>query len=589
LFGTKEKMRKDHKFGESTRTLWRAALLVVLLGVLVAIFALELGGPSATANKSAVATSFHSRSTTTKGTENTTAKTADTFYSGGQLMAADPKGGYWTVNWLGAVAAHGGAPSFGSPVLSGLKVSKPIIGMAATPDGQGYWLVGSDGGVFTYGDATFFGSAGAMPLNQPIIGMTATPDGQGYWLVGSDGGVFTYGDARFYGSAGTLPLSQPVIGMAATPDGQGYWLVGTDGGVFTYGDAKFRGTLGTGGPGVIGIIVSTTTSDYDLVQSDGTTIAPTLTPTPAVRTTTPAPTSTSTTTGAAGVAANPSHAVAPAPPARAPAAVPAPAPTPAPITTEPSPAASSGGGGTCNGTSNPTPPTASTYSGYSLQNAMTGPQIVNDAGEDGYTNYAAGGPLVAAPDGWLEASHIVVTNNALEELGYSDPAHPGVTGAGMNIANDKVNSYGGFTYCFSLSGSNWQNVAVVFIAWPADNVWQEGEIDFLAGTPQQAGIDVFQVGGCSSNCNVTWQSQWPASVGSGLHEATVLWNPTTGDSFYLDGKLVASVPPSGTVGIPSTPHIPTMQIQDMGENSSVPASSPLTASLYWVATFSYNQ
>jgi len=31
-----------------------------------------------------------------------------------------------------------------------------------------------------------------------------------------------------------------------------------------------------------------------------------------------------------------------------------------------------------------------------------------------------------------------------------------------------------------------------------------------------------------------------------------------------------------------------MQIQDLGENSSVPESSPLTASLYWIAAYSYN-
>ena len=41
-----------------------------------------------------------------------------------------------------------------------------------------------------------------MPLNRPIVGMAATPDGRGYWLVAADGGVFTFGDATFYGSAG---------------------------------------------------------------------------------------------------------------------------------------------------------------------------------------------------------------------------------------------------------------------------------------------------------------------------------------------------------------------------------------------------
>ena len=49
---------------------------------------------------------------------------------------------------------------------------------------------------------------GAIRLNKPIVGMAATPDGKGYWLVASDGGIFTYGDAAFYGSTGGMPPQQ---------------------------------------------------------------------------------------------------------------------------------------------------------------------------------------------------------------------------------------------------------------------------------------------------------------------------------------------------------------------------------------------
>ena len=182
----------------------------------------------------------HSAAHTTADTTTTTAND----YSGGRLMTADPNGGYWTVNWVGAVTSYGGAPTFGSPAQSGITVAKPIVAMAATPDGQGYWLVGSDGGVFAYGDANFYGSTGAIHLNDPIVGMAATPDGLGYWLVASDGGIFTYGDAAFYGSTGAIHLNEPIVGMAPTPDGQGYWLVASDGGIFTYGDAAFYGSTG---------------------------------------------------------------------------------------------------------------------------------------------------------------------------------------------------------------------------------------------------------------------------------------------------------------------------------------------------------
>ena len=159
-------------------------------------------------------------------------------YGGGYLMAADPTGGYWTASSTGSVTSHGGAGTFGSPALSGVRLSQPIVGMAATADGQGYWLVASDGGVFSYGDAKFYGSTGAIHLNRPIVGMATTSDGKGYWLVATDGGIFTFGDAKFYGSTGAMQLKQPVVGMAATSDGKGYWLVASDGGIFTFGDAN---------------------------------------------------------------------------------------------------------------------------------------------------------------------------------------------------------------------------------------------------------------------------------------------------------------------------------------------------------------
>ncbi len=110
---------------------------------------------------------------------------------------------------------------------------------------EAYDLVASDGGVFALGDAHFYGSTGSLTLNKPIVGMAATPDGRGYWLVASDGGVFALGDAHFYGSTGSLTLNKPIVGMAATPDGRGYWLVASDGGVFALGDAHFYGSTGS--------------------------------------------------------------------------------------------------------------------------------------------------------------------------------------------------------------------------------------------------------------------------------------------------------------------------------------------------------
>ena len=185
-------------------------------------------------------------------------------------VAATPDGrGYWLVASDGGVFTEGDGVFYGS--AGSLQLNKPIVGMASTADGKGYWLVASDGGIFNYGDAGFFGSAGSIQLNKPIVGMAVTADGKGYWLVASDGGIFNYGDAAFFGSTGSIQLNKPVVGMASTADGKGYWLVASDGGIFNYGDAGFFGSTGSiqlNKP-VVGMAATADGKGYWLVASDG--------------------------------------------------------------------------------------------------------------------------------------------------------------------------------------------------------------------------------------------------------------------------------------------------------------------------------
>ncbi len=157
-------------------------------------------------------------------------------------VAAASRGGLYVARVDGEVQALGDATHRGD--MSGVRLNRPIVGIAATATGNGYWLLGGDGGIFSFGDAKFFGSTGALRLNQPVVGMAATPSGGGYWLVASDGGIFAFGDAGFFGSTGDITLAQPIVGMAASASGHGYLFVARDGGVFCFGDAKFQGSLG---------------------------------------------------------------------------------------------------------------------------------------------------------------------------------------------------------------------------------------------------------------------------------------------------------------------------------------------------------
>jgi len=153
----------------------------------------------------------------------------------------------------------------------------PDLEGPTTPDGSSdadaadAWAVSADGAVTPFGDAPHLGDPSDLDLAQPIVGLTATPSGNGYWLVASDGGIFSFGDAAFHGSTGAYDLAAPVVGMASSPTGLGYWLVGQDGSVYSFGDAGFSGTAHGLGARVVGITSANLSSgiDYWLYLADG--------------------------------------------------------------------------------------------------------------------------------------------------------------------------------------------------------------------------------------------------------------------------------------------------------------------------------
>ncbi|HEY1826473.1 MAG TPA: glycoside hydrolase family 43 protein [Acidimicrobiales bacterium] len=177
--------------------------------------------------------------------------------------------GYWQVASDGGIFTFGAAQFYGS--TGSLRLNKPVVGMAATPDGRGYWLVASDGGIFAFGDAQFWGSTGAIKLNKPIVGMVPTIDGRGYWLVASDGGIFAFGDAHYYGSLGGSSLYFPITAMAPGFLNGGYWLVDSNGDVFSYGDAHFEGQPDSapGGYRITGMASTRDANGYWLASANG--------------------------------------------------------------------------------------------------------------------------------------------------------------------------------------------------------------------------------------------------------------------------------------------------------------------------------
>jgi hypothetical protein len=172
-------------------------------------------------------------------------------------------------------AADGGVFTFGTIPFCGstgaIRLNKPVVGAALTPDRGGYWEVASDGGIFAFGDAGFYGSTGALHLNSPIVAMASSPGGLGYWLVAADGGIFAFGDATFEGSAGAAHLPSPIVGMAATTDGLGYWLVAADGQIYAFGDAPNLGSANSSAlrAPIVAIAADPTTGGYWEVAADG--------------------------------------------------------------------------------------------------------------------------------------------------------------------------------------------------------------------------------------------------------------------------------------------------------------------------------
>lgn len=135
----------------------------------------------------------------------------------------------------------------------------------------GLYQAGAFGELMTYGDARYHGDLSHVAIDSPILAVAATPSGEGYWLMEASGRMHPFGDAPDLGSPG-LPDAEYGIALAPTSTGQGYWVATQTGGVYTVGDARFFGSAaGTLGPDVdiVDLAASPTGKGYWLVDSAG--------------------------------------------------------------------------------------------------------------------------------------------------------------------------------------------------------------------------------------------------------------------------------------------------------------------------------
>ena len=176
------------------------------------VFSLSANAPSGTVT-------FYA----TSGSSTTEIGTAPTAEGQGEVDGTLPAGSYhFTAVYSGdADTLPSSSPAFAAtlqePAATTTPTPTPTPTTSGSGRGEGYWLTGSNGAVYGFGTADNFGSTANHTLSKPVVGMASTPDGKGYWLVASDGGTFSFGDATYLGSESGHTLGGPIIDMAAVP------------------------------------------------------------------------------------------------------------------------------------------------------------------------------------------------------------------------------------------------------------------------------------------------------------------------------------------------------------------------------------
>jgi len=169
--------------------------------------------------------------------------------------------GAYVVSRRGRVAAVGQA-EVATALASPQGDASPVVGMVATPSGEGFWIARVDGTVEARGDAQEVGSAAevaqavGLATPGPIVAMVARQPG-GFWLLDASGGVVPYLGAR--APAGPFVLEGETITTAVgNPVGDGFWAIGAIQSVYTIG-AGLIADLTSACPGGVEVLAAVPT------------------------------------------------------------------------------------------------------------------------------------------------------------------------------------------------------------------------------------------------------------------------------------------------------------------------------------------
>ena len=196
---------------------WRTVMVGVLSGLIVlaaSTLSVSVAAAGATSPNTG-ATVVTAKSNPTFGTilADSSGMTMYTLMNNGQPVLCT---GACAAVWPPLTVASAGTPATGPAGVTGLGTTSNANGSAVTFQGAPLYRFANDhspadangDGIVAFGGtwhvvtvATSPTSATSASLNKPVVGMAATPDGKGYWEVASDGGIFSYGDAAFFGAA----------------------------------------------------------------------------------------------------------------------------------------------------------------------------------------------------------------------------------------------------------------------------------------------------------------------------------------------------------------------------------------------------